>query len=113
MMMASKLTMLKRANLRLLSGQTLCLHLPLVRVAVASQKSHRVMKPLMKKSVAALNFDPVNVVLHIKKNLLPKRFKIFMYYCIQCSEEIGLPQTLVLYALIRGCKNWLQVQLTI
>lgn len=61
-MMASKLRMLKRVSFRLLV-LVLCLRLRLVRVVVESQKYRRVMKPvMMKKLVAALNFDPVNVV---------------------------------------------------
>lgn len=72
-MMASKLRMLQRVSFRLLV-QVLCLHLHLVQVVVASQIYLRVMKPVMKKSVAALNFDPVNVVLQIKINLLQNDF---------------------------------------
>lgn len=61
-MMASKLRMLKRVSFRLLV-LVLCLRLRLVRVVVESQKYRRVMKPVMMKTlVAALNFDPVNVV---------------------------------------------------
>lgn len=71
-MIASKLRTLKRVSFRLLV-QVLCLHLRLVRVVVESQKYCQVMKAvMMNKLVAALNFDPVNLVQYIRINLLPK-----------------------------------------